>query len=338
VLGEVGGRTYAFIGLERVGGVMVYDVTDPVVPTFVQYINTRDFTADVESASAGDIGPEGLLFIKAVDSPNGKPLLVVANEVSGTTTTFAIEPGDLAEPAGRLYLFDAKTDKVIGELTEGARIVLPGLANRSLAVKAVFTDGAVQSVRFELNGATTAIESYEPYAMFGDNGNDLFGRWFGSGQQTVVATAFARDGAKGDELAKLAVNFTLAEPKIAIDEVRLFDGVNDTDQGLLVNGGTVNLADVPRPTVFVKTEPGIVGSVKFTLDGRVVNIENVMPYTMFRNDDFDFYGGRLTEGRRTLTITPFSGHNATGIAGEAMTIVFDVVDLADNVFAEALID
>ncbi len=88
--GVINDRTYAFIGLERVGGIMAYDVTDPSNPTFVQYINNRDFSGDAEAGTAGDLGPEGLTFISAEDSPNGNPLLAVANEVSGTTTLFEI--------------------------------------------------------------------------------------------------------------------------------------------------------------------------------------------------------------------------------------------------------
>lgn len=91
-IGEVGGQTYAFIGLERVGGVMVYDVTDAAEPSFVQYITTRDFSGDPEAGTAGDLGPEILTFVAADDSPTGRPMLVVANEVSGTTTTFDITP------------------------------------------------------------------------------------------------------------------------------------------------------------------------------------------------------------------------------------------------------
>ena len=89
-IGEVDGRTYAFIGLERVGGIMVYDVTDPSAAGFVTYVNNRDFAADPESPEAGDLGPEGLAFIAAADSPTGEPMLAVASEVSGTTTLFAI--------------------------------------------------------------------------------------------------------------------------------------------------------------------------------------------------------------------------------------------------------
>ena len=93
-VGEVNGKVYAFIGLERIGGIMVYDVSDPYKAEFVQYINRRNFEVDPEegakNGTVGDLGPEGLLFISAEESPNGQPLLVVANEVSGSTTIFAV--------------------------------------------------------------------------------------------------------------------------------------------------------------------------------------------------------------------------------------------------------
>jgi len=90
-VGEVRGRTYGFIGLERMGGVLVYDLSRPRAPRFVQYVNNRNFSA-ATPAEAGDLGPEGLLFIPACDSPTGKPLLVVSNEISGTGTLYSIQP------------------------------------------------------------------------------------------------------------------------------------------------------------------------------------------------------------------------------------------------------
>lgn len=92
-LGQIGEKTFAFIGLERVGGIIVYDVTTPASPSFVQYINSRDFkatTEQIELGQAGDLGPEGLVFIPAKDSPNQKPLLVVGHEVSGSTTIYQV--------------------------------------------------------------------------------------------------------------------------------------------------------------------------------------------------------------------------------------------------------
>jgi len=43
-IGKIKGKTYAFIGLERVGGIMIYDITNPRKVSFVEYINNRDFT------------------------------------------------------------------------------------------------------------------------------------------------------------------------------------------------------------------------------------------------------------------------------------------------------
>jgi len=84
-VGEIGGRTYAFIGLERTGGIVMYDITSPWTPLFVDYLNNRDF-----AAGTGDLGPEGLTFIPAAESPNGLPMLVAANEISGTVTLYSI--------------------------------------------------------------------------------------------------------------------------------------------------------------------------------------------------------------------------------------------------------
>lgn len=82
---QLWGRTFAFVGLERIGGVVVFDISDPYKPEFVQYINTRTF-----AGANDDLGPEGLLVIEADDSPHKTPLLVVCNEISGTVRIFEI--------------------------------------------------------------------------------------------------------------------------------------------------------------------------------------------------------------------------------------------------------
>ncbi|WP_436855377.1 choice-of-anchor I family protein [Staphylococcus caeli] len=85
-VGAVGNQTYAFVGLERTGGIMIYNITDPTHPKFVKYVY------DPENK---DISPEGVTFIPAEDSPNGKAMLMVSYELSGTTSTYTLD--DLSE-------------------------------------------------------------------------------------------------------------------------------------------------------------------------------------------------------------------------------------------------
>jgi DNA-binding beta-propeller fold protein YncE len=107
-VGYVDGVALAFIGLEEVGGVVMFDISDPTDPKHLEYVNNRisdltkiglDSDTDLDDAleegliepdEAGDLAPEGLVFIAAEDAPKKKPLLVVGNEVSGTTTIYEV--------------------------------------------------------------------------------------------------------------------------------------------------------------------------------------------------------------------------------------------------------
>lgn len=89
-LTQIAGKTFAFITLERVGGVMVYDVTNPSDVKFVDYKNSRS-----TSAYSGDFGPEGVTFIKAADSPNNKNYVAIANEISGTISMYEVNTANL---------------------------------------------------------------------------------------------------------------------------------------------------------------------------------------------------------------------------------------------------
>jgi hypothetical protein len=85
-VGRVRNRLFAFVTLERMGGVAIYDVTTGS-PKFVQYINPRDFSA---AAPGPDSGPEIVSFVPRTDSPTDLPLLVVSNEITGTVTIWEL--------------------------------------------------------------------------------------------------------------------------------------------------------------------------------------------------------------------------------------------------------
>jgi hypothetical protein len=88
---ELNGQTFAFITLERTGGVMVYDITNPADVKFTDYKTSRN-----TSAYGGDNGPEGITFIPSGNSPTGKNYIAVANEISGTIALFEVNTTNLS--------------------------------------------------------------------------------------------------------------------------------------------------------------------------------------------------------------------------------------------------
>ncbi|MDN7244607.1 choice-of-anchor I family protein [Planococcus shenhongbingii] len=90
ITGEVDGTPYAFIGLERQGGIMVYDLTKPTKPKFSTYFSSRVFNGGDVTTESGDVAPEGLTFIPATESPTGQELLLAAHEVSGTIAAYSL--------------------------------------------------------------------------------------------------------------------------------------------------------------------------------------------------------------------------------------------------------
>ena len=92
-MGTVNGRTYAFVGLERIGGVMIYDITDPSSVAFRNYVNSRNYSADIYD----DVSPEGVIFVAAEQNSAGAPLVIASNEVSGTVSVTALDMDAPAE-------------------------------------------------------------------------------------------------------------------------------------------------------------------------------------------------------------------------------------------------
>ena len=97
-VGEVSGRRFAFIGLERTGGIMAFDITEPWAPSYAGYVNTLKVSGTGPDQQLTDSSPEGIRFIPTPDSPTGRALLAVAFEVSGTTRIYELGLRPVAEP------------------------------------------------------------------------------------------------------------------------------------------------------------------------------------------------------------------------------------------------
>jgi hypothetical protein len=140
-IATINGKTYAFIALERIGGVMVYNVTNPANPVFVQWANSRS-----TSAVTGDRGSEGIFFIKAEESPTGIPLVVVSNEVSSTISVYAVGP-----------------------TAEAPSALAAANSNTAPAVNLSWTDNATNESGFEIQRSLNEATGFSPIATVAAN-------------------------------------------------------------------------------------------------------------------------------------------------------------------------
>ena len=76
--GELNGKAYAFIGLERANGIFIYELSNPYRPKPAGYINIE---------AVGEIGPEGLIFIKKSENTGW---LVITSEISNPVSLYEI--------------------------------------------------------------------------------------------------------------------------------------------------------------------------------------------------------------------------------------------------------
>ncbi len=150
VIGQVGSRLLAFVGLERVGDIIVFDVTNPAVPSFVQYINLPE-----------DVSPEGLAFVPAADSPTGKPLLITANEISNTVVVFQIEvPLRIAQIQGAAHLSPLLGSATGTAAVRGVEGIVTAIGSNGFWIQDPLPDGnvATSEAIFVFTGTSSPIK------------------------------------------------------------------------------------------------------------------------------------------------------------------------------------
>lgn len=125
---SVFGHPFAFVGLERIGGVAAYDLAEPATPAYHDYLNTRDFAGVPADDTAGDLSPEGLAFIDADASAYLEPLLAVGHEVSGSTALYRVLNGEAQFDLRFATLFEASSASD-GEVSLAGVLALPAGVN-----------------------------------------------------------------------------------------------------------------------------------------------------------------------------------------------------------------
>jgi phosphodiesterase/alkaline phosphatase D-like protein len=327
-IGALNGRTYAFVGLERIGGFMVYDVTHPQEAKFIDYINNRNFEGDPQAGTAGDLGPEGLLFIDAAESPVQQPLLVVTNEISGTTSIYGVrKKPEITE----FVLVNVLTGKDVATLKDGAEIDLATYPNTVFNIRANTDSTGIGSVVFDLNGkAAYRIENEAPYALFGKLYNNIYIPWLPeSGTYTLTATPYAEAGGKGKSGIPNTITFKVINTA-RIESFTLVDARTGKDIRQLKDGEVLNLKSLSGKKVNIRanTYPQTVGSVVFDFNGKkAFQTESLYPYALFGNlPNNKYYGWKPETGSYTVKATPYSALLGKGSPGTAMELSFKVVD------------
>ncbi|MDK3017931.1 choice-of-anchor I family protein [Pseudodonghicola flavimaris] len=186
-VGEVDGKMLAFIGLERDGGVMIYDISNPKKASFVDYI---------DSSVTGDASPEVIKFIAAEDSETGVAQIAVSYEISGTTALY-----DLA--FGHRFNGTNDADEITGTVGDDTLVGHRGAD--------VLDGGAGDDLLKGQKGTDTLIGGTGNDVMKGGAGADTFVFDLGDGEDTIVSLG-KRDvidlSATGLDFADLTITAT----------------------------------------------------------------------------------------------------------------------------------
>lgn len=177
--------------------------------TFLGLIKFKDGAPDAD-AIAESIKVNGMENY-VVD---GTGTQVFENDPTSNQTQGTISPGPLMTFA----LADTETDEIVAgfeNLTDNAEIDLNGIDLEKYTVVARINQDhpdadRVESVRFE-SSAGDRVENVDPYTLFANRGSDYFGRTVQTGDFTVKATAYAKNGGKGEVLAANSVDYTVID-------------------------------------------------------------------------------------------------------------------------------
>jgi hypothetical protein len=313
-IGVIGGRTYAFVGLERVGGYMVYDVTDPANARFVSY----------KPQTALDRGPETSVFVAAADSPTGEALLISAQEISNTVTLYSVqrqsEDNDVINGAGDADRFNGRggddtidgkggDDVIIGGA--GADIIIGG-EGFDTASFATASEGVVANLSTGRGSAGDAAgDRYEGIeALLGSAHDDIF---IGSRSGDTINGASGNDVISGARGADILIGGDGDDVLIGgLDaDVFRFDTVDDGSVDIIVDfmlGNGDSVAFGPGVTV-------LAASVGFLTTGPEAN------------------GQALSNGERSLDLVLTLG----SASGTQTVHILDAYNFASNAYWEGVL-
>lgn len=133
----------------------------------------------------------------------------------------------------RFTLYDAKTSKAIGTITDGATLNLAKLPKKLNVVANLNSSNGKGSVSFMYDGQLARVENAKPYALLGDINGKMNGWAPKTGLHTLSATPFSAKDAQGKTGTARTITFTVVNNPALED-------------GLIAKGG--GQATAPAPT------------------------------------------------------------------------------------------
>ncbi len=172
-------------------------------------------------------------------------------------------------------------------------------------------------------------ENGAPFALFGDN-NGNYNSWCCAnvGTYNLSATPYTGNNASGSAGVGQAIEFQIIDSRIpTIVSYTLVNAGTNTDIGPLVNGQTLNLANLPSQISIRANANNVTHSVYFDFsDNNYDRIENEVPFSLFSDINGDYTPWCCpAPGTYVLKTTPYSELNATGISGPTSEITFYIV-------------
>ncbi|NJC25361.1 Ig-like domain-containing protein [Neolewinella antarctica] len=301
-------------------------LTDELAITF-----TPPTTGSLEPGECDDV----TVTISAEDLAAGNyqgEIVILSNDPQAAETVIPVDLTVNGVPAlAQFLLIDADADTVVGPLQEGDIVDIGQFPSRGFNIVAVPAGTDVGSVKFVLNGMMRRVESKIPYAVGGDRGPGRFNSFeFPLGTNTISATPYSRDRARGEVGETLAITFEVVDNSavLRIEDFLLVDADADTIIGSLVEGDVVDISQFPSGGFNIVAIPAgdNVRSIVFELNGNTRRAESKVPYAV----GGDRGPGRFRSlvfplGMNTLVATPYAGEKGRGEAGMPLAITFEVI-------------
>ena len=313
----------SFKKLRRVEG--LFNISGNGSLRFVEEFESfQTLNGDFELSTNPRLGDElCCIFVPVVLKANQ---VIIDNNGSGCNSVEDILATCDALRVTDFELVDVANESVISTIEDGTEISVSDLENLILNIRANTNPSEVGSVRIKVTGPQTVLrtENTIPYDIFGDEGGQLL-----PGTYTLEATPFSKARGNGITGPTKEISFTLIDESAELPSITRFELIDVKNQELITvieDDAVIDITDYQDRLLNIRaiTTPERVGSVQLfinILPGGIPKIENVAPYDIFGDD-----GGILTSGNYNLFAVPYSSSGAQGVAGQRLSISFELIN------------